>query len=869
MIVATQQLLILVAATSGMLMLVPRFRSNRIATIATLSILAFVLVGVLSLTINFGIRWDVVVLAVAFGTVATGILTVARRRDAAIHSFVLAVLTILSIGFIWACRMVAARHADAPRVAVFLAVAMLLIGLALKWRGLNGMLNALPGSWLGLMGIGLISLPLISGGFRNGAFISFSVPLIGTVQPGELGRLLLILWLARSMAAQRALLITSTTIREVVALVFRLTAPAIVGVTVGIISKDLGPALLLVVTSLVIVFVAGLRWRYIALVIAVGAVGIGAVVAVSSKVAGRFTTLADPLGAESQEALEQVGLGLVAMAHGPTGLGLGVERTVPEWNTDMLIASIAHEMGMGLAAAVLMCLASMAVATWQLVRRLPNDQDQLRVIGIAAACTTQGTLMVAAVFSVAPLTGMPIPFLSFSGSSIVAAGLAGALLVSVWPAVGGTYGSQSIRGRSGIWAAAVVLLCLVLLIKTMALSLGAEATIADVKGRDPVANKLSLAHTGDILTNDGTLVATTIAKEPAAPLSVTNSRRDYPFEMYRNLLGSASFPGIEQAIAKDRTCFMRACEATVLTLSHEVQQVAWKGLAGRTGSVVALDLQSGDIIAYAARDEGSEGAQSDRIRSKTVAPGSVVKAVVGAAAVRFGLDLDRPVVTEFNGIRALGNVPCGGNLTSAMAVSCNPYFAATGRELGHSGLASASEWLNSQPNVSGLPVHDSRLTLPEDGDDLVALGAIGLGNARATPLGLLGMTAQIARGGSPVCMRLLAEEDAHCQGTAEMGGEAARLVADAMKEVVRSGTARNVPGIHEIDAAAKTGTADFDGDLSNATFVAYAPASEPRYAVVVVIEPGPENVRGLVGSRDAGPVAVGVLARALELRDTP
>lgn len=75
--------------------------------------------------------------------------------------------------------------------------------------------------------------------------------------------------------------------------------------------------------------------------------------------------------------------------------------------------------------------------------------------------------------------------------------------------------------------------------------------------------------------------------------------------------------------------------------------------------------------------------------------------------------------------------------------------------------------------------------------------------------------------------------------------------------------ARGVSGLQEVDAAAKTGTADYTTNLANATFTACSPFSDPRVAVTVFVEPGPSEQGGLVGSIDAGPVAADVLAAAL------
>ena len=147
---------------------------------------------------------------------------------------------------------------------------------------------------------------------------------------------------------------------------------------------------------------------------------------------------------------------------------------------------------------------------------------------------------------------------------------------------------------------------------------------------------------------------------------------------------------------------------------------------------------------------------------------------------------------------------------------------------------------------------------------MVPVASIGLGSARVTPLALLSVTNQIARGGEGLCMHLLADWRIDCDELPKMDLQAAKQVADSMRTVVVKGTASKVPGLQELQAAAKTGTADFNDHQTNATFIAFAPADKPRYAVAVVVQPA--DTRSTVrieGSTHAGPVAVAVLNAAM------
>ena len=83
-----------------------------------------------------------------------------------------------------------------------------------------------------------------------------------------------------------------------------------------------------------------------------------------------------------------------------------------------------------------------------------------------------------------------------------------------------------------------------------------------------------------------------------------------------------------------------------------------------------------------------------------------------------------------------------------------------------------------------------------------------------------------------------------------------------MRAVVVSGTASSVTGLQGTEAAAKTGTADITASTSNASFAVFAPASSPRVAVVVFLQPT-SNRQQLVGGRDAGPIAAAILRAGL------
>lgn len=789
----------------------------------------------------------------------------ASRRGDQVLGFMLSWLTVFTLGVVWGFRLLASDQIPLVRTALFLTVAAAVILAMLSWPLLGRLLEGTPSWFLGLAGLGLLALPLLTVSRVNGAFIDVDIPFVGTVQPGDLGRLLLIVWVARSVAYRRPALVgVPGGLRQQAGLLWSVTSPVIVGVVVGILSNDLGPALVLLLASLIIVFVGGLGWRYLAIVAGLGAAGLVLIIRVSSKVAERFAMLSDPLGLAAGGGLEQIGLGLVAMAHGPTGLGEGVPNMIPEWKTDMILAAMGHELGLVTLITVLVATAVSVLTAWRLLIRINDDRAQLTVVGITGALATQTLMMVGAVLAVVPLTGMPVPLLSLSGSSLLSSAVAVALVLASSNSHDGVIStSLTIKRRSALWAATYCLLVVGLAAKVIAVGISSDTTLQSVEGRDPIGNRLASGAVGAVITSDEKVMATTVSSD-GKQIRPANADRELSHEMFSTVLGSPEFPGLDSRLGKSADCRAGDCPTTQTTLVYSAQLAAWEGLRGKTGSVVAVDLNTGGILAYLSAVEGVSTMQPDRIRTVTIAPGSTAKLLTAAAAVSEGLTLQRREVSQYGDVHSMNGRPCGSNLNEAMATSCNPYFAALGDELGVDRLGGLTDsWLNSQTSIDGMPVAVSTLVGEADEASFAALGAIGLGNAHVTPIAMLSATAQIARGGEPLCMHLLLENSRPCAAQESMPADAAVAAAKSMREVVTSGTARNVPGIQDLEAAAKTGTADFTETYNNATFVAFAPATDPQVAVVVFIEPGPDQQTGLTGGLDAGPIAVEVLKAAI------
>ncbi len=186
---------------------------------------------------------------------------------------------------------------------------------------------------------------------------------------------------------------------------------------------DTGTMSVLLVIAVAMYFVAGASLRHIAIA-AGGAFGVlGVLIAIAPYRINRLLTFLDPAkdtlgtGYHVQQALVAIGSG---------GLfGLGFNNSVqkhfylPEPMNDSIFAIIAEELGFFLAAAVIVAFAYFALRGFRLARLAPDTFSRLIVTGVVTWIAWQALLNIAAMLSLVPLTGVPLPFISLGGSALV------------------------------------------------------------------------------------------------------------------------------------------------------------------------------------------------------------------------------------------------------------------------------------------------------------------------------------------------------------------------------------------------------------------------------------------------------------------
>ena len=263
----------------------------------------------------------------------------------------------------------------------------------------------------------------------NGARRWFSLSVLGTFQPSELGKLAFALFMAHwvDKRGRRLTSFADGLLPFTIILTFVLA--------VLLMQRDLGTALVTCAIFLSIYFVGGGPKRYLPLLALALVAGLLLVVVTESYRAQRLETFLDPfkdpLGAGFQSHQALLGLG----SGGLTGVGLGhsVQKYgwLPAAHTDFIFAIIGEETGLLGTTAVLAGFVALAVRGYRAAMRAPDRFG----MAVAAAITTwisfQALINMGTVTDTLPITGVPLPFISYGGSALAITMAATGILLNI------------------------------------------------------------------------------------------------------------------------------------------------------------------------------------------------------------------------------------------------------------------------------------------------------------------------------------------------------------------------------------------------------------------------------------------------------
>ena len=196
---------------------------------------------------------------------------------------------------------------------------------------------------------------------------------------------------------------------------------------------DLGTTLIVAAAAFAVLVVSASPLRYVASAGAIGAVSAMLLAYVSDYRFARVTAFLNPYADELGDGY-QVLQGLGALGTGGTfGVGLGASRTrwgwVPNAHTDFIFAIIGEEIGFAGGVVIIALFTMIAVLGLVVAFRAPDRFGRFLAVGITVWITTQAVVNIGGVVQAMPITGMPLPFISFGGTALVMAmGAAGVLL---------------------------------------------------------------------------------------------------------------------------------------------------------------------------------------------------------------------------------------------------------------------------------------------------------------------------------------------------------------------------------------------------------------------------------------------------------
>lgn len=408
---------------------------------------------------------------------------------------------------------------------------------------------------------------------------------------------------------------------------------------------------------------------------------------------------------------------------------------------------------------------------------------------------------------------------------------------------------------------------------------------------------------GTILSSDGSVLAKTEVSE------LGEEKRVYPYaNIFSHVIGYASNgkSGLEASCNNDLLSSHASVltqikdeaenekmqgDSVVVTLNASLQNAAYNALGGYNGAVIAMEPDTGKILAMVSKPDYDPNAIEEiwdslvtdntssvllnRATQGLYPPGSTFKILTTLSYMRqkpgefqnFQFDCTSQLAVDDVTINCYNNTAHGQeDLKSAFAHSCNTAFASIGLDLDNDKFHSlCEEFLFNKSLPTTMQHSTSQFVLDDDssyGEQMTT--AIGQGDTLVTPMQMALITATVANGGimmRPYCIDHIETYDGDMVSKTTpskykrlMTTEESRLLTEFMKETVSSGTATSLSW-YNFSVAGKTGSAEYVSNGYEGThswFVGFSNVDNPDLVVAVIAEDGG------TGSETAVPIAAQV-----------
>lgn len=592
-------------------------------------------------------------------------------------------------------------------------------------------------------------------------------------QPGELAKILIVLFLAGYLATNREMLSVFTwrvgpfTLPDLRTLLPMLLMWGI-SLIIVVFEKDLGSALVVFFVFIAMLYVASGKKSYVVVGFILAAIGAVIMWSFFSHVQVRVSTWLDPFS-DADGVGYQLCQAIFSMADGDlfgVGIGNGLCSQIPVVESDYIFAAIAEEAGLLGAAGVLLLYLCFAIRGILTAARAKSDVSSFIATGLTASIVLQAFIIVGGVTRLIPLTGLTLPFVSQGGSSLLASFIAVGFLLRCGDEGTGVESEVSMGATTALRANSVLgrvslgkrLTHLMVLLSILFAALVANLTLLMVVNADYYQNMAINNHTiqkeeskerGTISTSDGVVLAQSIQNAdgsytriyPAGPLAAhvvgyystqygSSGIEDSLNNTLKGTEGYATWTDVLNAYAGISTSGNDA----KLTINSSIQQAAQDALNGYSGACVVLNPETGAVLGmassptYNAADyqsllsSGSSGdALYNRATQALYAPGSTFKMLSLACA------LQNNIATETSTYSSPGSLSIGGGevynydkydygtitLARATELSSNTVYGQLGTQIGSNLLVKTAQQYGFNSTIAfDLPLTESLMPDP-------------------------------------------------------------------------------------------------------------------------------------------------------------
>ncbi len=236
-------------------------------------------------------------------------------------------------------------------------------------------------------------------------------------QPSEIAKIIMILYFAK----------VYTNKRKYIENFYRGVLPPIILLvivfTMILKQPDLGTGMILVVACGSIILISGARWKHLLALGGVAAVTLAVLATSADYRMKRLTSFVDPFADPQGQGFQIVNSFLAIGTGGLTGTGLGnsVQKLgyLPEAHTDFIMAIIVEELGVLGLAVIVALYVLLLFKGFSIFKHAPNFFGKFIAIGITVQICIQAVFNLGAVSGLMPVTGLPLPLVSYGGSSML------------------------------------------------------------------------------------------------------------------------------------------------------------------------------------------------------------------------------------------------------------------------------------------------------------------------------------------------------------------------------------------------------------------------------------------------------------------